>query len=365
MDIDDILYPTIEGGTIPDVIRCRTGLFSLDLALSHAGELGFPLRNIIELYGNEHIGKSSLAYWMAASVREDGRVGIMDTEGALSKDYLRQHFARAGFHGVVKVVDSAKKDKKGNLVPRQHSEMGTELADYLTQNEFNAVILDSIGMWIPPAEAAGDIGDANMGRRAQNIAQLVRRAASHLIVYHTPPKAVILVNHSLQSFGVGGHYSPGGKTKNFARGVALYMYVNDRQFPYGCWQIEVRVEKLRVGGTYKERIGQVFFIPAFGVAPHMTAVMDCFRLKLANRTGGWVRYKEGDEWVVVGRMAELIEAEMEGNTEIFEPFHALLRDYEKQLLEDNDGQEADRGDDDGSDKVQDEGIGDRQGPDES
>ncbi len=319
-------FPTVEEGQIPTVTRINTGLWSFDKAVSNI-ETGMPLRTIIELYGNEHTGKSSLAFFLAARVKKTGRVGIMDTEGALDPNYLETTFGRAGFEGTMKVVDYAKLKKK-EKVQRPHEEMAQELADYLLDDDFNAIIIDSLGMWRPVAEAEGDLGDAIMGRRAKAIAQFARRCASHLIIIDDP-KVVFLVNHRLAGLSTRGHYTPGGKTKSYASNVRLFMYRYDNDFKDGCFQAEIKVEKLRWGGTHKEKKGQVFIIPGVGVAPGMTAMLDCCRLGLATR-GAVVKYKatkSGETvWNSAGRIGTLIDAEREGNMKKFTPFLKILKE---------------------------------------
>jgi RecA/RadA recombinase len=317
--------PTIEAPQLMPVERRKSGLYSVDKAVGHR-EDGLPLRTIVEIYGNEHVGKSSVAQYWGARIREEGKVGIMDTEGALDLDYVKGVFSRAGFKGTVKVVDHAyKKRNSDKLIARPHEVMAQELADYLVDPDYNAIILDSLGMWIPLAEAEGDIGDAIMGRRAKAIAQFSRRCASHLLVAEDP-KAVFIVNHVLANLSSRGHYTPGGKTKGYAANVRLYMWRNEN-FDDGCFQAKMKVEKLRFGGTNKDRVGQVFIIPGVGVAAGMTAVFDCVNLGLAKRESV-VKYKAEKSgevvWNSAGRIGTLIEAERKGDMKKFKPFFKLL-----------------------------------------
>ena len=318
--------PTIEEGQVPTVFRLRTGLWSIDQALRNI-EPGLPLRTIVELYGNPGTGKSSLAYFLAGRIKETGKVGIMDTEGALDPGYLKVAFGRAGFKGIIKVVDYSKLKKK-EKVQRPHEEMAQELADYLLDPDFNAIIIDSLGMWRPVAEVEGDVGDAIMGRRAKAIAQFARRCASHLIIIDEP-KVVFIVNHRLAGMSTRGHYTPGGQTKTYACNARLFMYRYDNEFQDGCFQAEVKVEKLRWGGTHKEKKAQVFIAPGIGVMPGMTAVLDCCRLGLATR-GATVKYKATksgeDVWNSAGRIGTLIDAERAGDMKKFTPFLKLLKE---------------------------------------
>ncbi len=283
------------------------------------------MRTIIEIYGSPGSGKSSLAAFASARVKKTGKVGIMDTEGAIDPDYIETTFGRAGFEGTIKVVDYSKLKKK-EKVQRPHEEMAQELADYLLDPDFNAIIIDSLGGWRPVAEVEGDVGDAIMGRRAKAIAQFVRRCTSHMMIVDEP-KVVFIVNHRLAGMSTRGHYTPGGQTKTYDCAARLFMYRYDNDFKDGCFQAEIKVEKLRWGGTHKEKKAQVFIIPNVGVAPGMTAMLDCCRLGLAKR-GAVVKYKatkSGETvWNSVGRIGTLIDAEREGNMKKFTPFFKLL-----------------------------------------
>jgi len=316
------MLPEIEGD-VPDVFRVRTGLYSVDHTLGLKGKWGFPLRTVVEIYGREHTGKSSLAYYLAGAIRPSGKVGIVDTEGSLDPEYLRIAFGQSGFSGTIKVTDILKKDKG-----RYHNEMVTELADYLIDPDYNAIMLDSVSMYRSKQETEGEVGDANMGKRAQNIANWARRCASHLQVYYNPPKTAIMVNHVFQSLSSRGHYTPGGRVKGHAANFRLYMW-REETFDDGSFLVNVKVEKLRWGGVRRDQIGKVYIIPGLGVSPEMTAVFDCVDLELAKR-GNVVKYKgtkAGEEiWTSAGRISTLLKAAREGDKSKFKPFMKLLQE---------------------------------------
>lgn len=318
-----MILPMMEGFQIPPIARVSTGLWSLDRALGDqtTGIIGMPLRCMCEIYGREHAGKSSLAYYLAGVIRPEGKVHLMDTEGFPDPDYLLSSLAIAGFVGGINVIDAAKESKKKRDA-RLHTEMATELADYLIDEDTNAVIMDSIGMYRSEAEKEGKIGDANMGRRARDITQWSRRAASHLTVHNDPPKIGFMVNHILANLSSRGHYTPGGRGKSHASAFRLYMWRKDNKFDYGAFQAEVKTEKLRWGGTSKEHTGIIFIIPGLGISKGFTALLDCVRLGIANR-GSVI--KIGD--TSMGRIGTLLKAAKEGNEKKFEPFHEALENY--------------------------------------
>lgn len=318
--------PIILETKIPEIVRKTTGLWSVDYALRNprTNQIGMPLSSIIELYGREHSGKSTFGEFLAGSVNPDGRVGIMDTENSIDMDYLPLVFATSGFHGEIYIIPKA--DAKGK--PRHHSIMATELADCLTDERFNAIMLDSVGMYISTAEAEGVIGDANMGRTARDMTQWVKRVASHMVSYPDPAKIAIMINHKKQTLGgMAGSYTPGGRAKSHAAGVRIDMFRKDNKFEYGAFQAKISVQKLRQGGTDRDREGNVFIIPGVGVAKGMTAVMDCLMLEEAKREA-YVKIKSGDEMVSSGfRIGQLVKADLEHDEKPFAPFHEILEGY--------------------------------------
>ena len=318
-----MILPIMEGFQIPEVFRVSTGLWSIDRALGDqtTGAIGMPLRCMMEIYGKEHVGKSSLAYYLAGCVRESGKIHLMDTEGFPDPNYLLSSLVQANFQGSVNVIDAAKESKKKKEA-RLHTEMATELADYLVEEETNAVIMDSLGMYIAEAEKEGKIGDANMGRRARDITQWGRRAMSHLTVHNEPPKLGVMVNHILANLSSRGHYTPGGRGKSHASTFRLYMWRKDNKFDYGAFQAEVKSEKRRWGGTSKEHTGIVFIIPGVGVSRGFTALLDCVRLGLATR-GSVVKIGDKSH----GRIGTLLKAARDQNDKKFEPFYNALEGY--------------------------------------
>jgi RecA/RadA recombinase len=330
VEIEQAMLPEIEG-VVPDVFRIQTGLHSLDSALGFGGDRGFPLRTVVELYGREHVGKSSVAYYLGGAIRPDGKVGIVDTEGSLDPQYLRIAFGQAGFRGTIKVTDFIKQ-VKGEDVGRYHNEQVTELADYLINPEYNAIILDSVSMYRSKQETEGEIGDANMGKRAFNVGQWSRRCASHLMVYHNPPKTALMVNHVFVGMGsTRGHYTPGGRVKGHAANFRLYMW-REETFDDGSFLANVKVEKLRWGGVRRDQQGLVYIIPGLGVSPEMTAIFDAKNLGLVKR-GTHIKYlimKDGKEtWKSAGYLKKLREAAKEGNKKPFKPILKLLEDYKE------------------------------------
>jgi hypothetical protein len=160
-----------------------------------------------------------------------------------------------------------------------------------------------------------------------------------MISYPDPGKICVLVNHQQEPFGMGGPTSPGGRGKEFGANSKMRMYRKDSKFDSGAFLAELKIEKLRWGGTDRERTGRVFIIPGYGIARGITAVLDADALDLVTRSGGWVKYKdESEEFVSTGyRFNALMEEELAGNMEPFEPIFKLLEEHYEGIPADSTG----------------------------
>src|SRR5512138_3514076 len=113
-------------GTYPYITRRRTGIFSLDMALSNRGELGAPLPSIYEVYGYPNSGKSTLCYYLAGKLSRMPEISICYLEMADMK-YLQSAVGMSGFAGNVRVIDIT--DTKGHV--RTHEQMLADMCSDL------------------------------------------------------------------------------------------------------------------------------------------------------------------------------------------------------------------------------------------
>ena len=314
-----------DDSEVADVRRVRTGLYSVDMAHGFQGHRGITLNGIHEFFGRQEVGKSSLAYYLAGCINPEGKVVLIDLENSIDPNYVPMAMSQSGFRGQIKIVNLVER-KKDEVTARPHEKLATEGADLILDPEVSAVVLDSVGLFQPIQEREGEVGEAIMGRRAKAVAQFCRRCETWLAAEALAGryKVVFVVNHVLNVVGGRGHYSPGGDTKNYAFSSRNWMYRVDSQFDDGCFQAEIKLEKLRWGGTHKDRKGIVFIIPGIGVSTEMTAMLDCVRLGIAKR--GTV-VKIGDK--SMGRIGKLIEHAREKNSTKFKAFFDELEAYEE------------------------------------
>lgn len=329
-------------GKYPVLIRKRTGLFSLDMALRSRGELGFPLRTITELYGRPESGKSTLAYYLAGKITESGKISVCDVDKMMDFGYIQRAVGASGFSGDVHIIDAT--DEKGK--PVSHEKMLMNMIIDLREEETGAAIIDSVGAIQPQVELEENesFGQAFMGKRAKLVAQ-VARATSGVLRDKERPSIAIAINHYHAVVGGMGHLTPGGETLKHKATTRILIWTDetlrDSNKNIQGFVIKGLTEKHTFGGKGKKFTYVV--IPDYGVHVGASAMFDCFTYGLAERKA---RVKVGDR--SVGYLnADLMAAAADGNSRKFNVFHEALAEYEEAVMKGDannvdDGQDNDR-----------------------
>ncbi len=166
-----------------DVDAVPTGSISLDIAL---GVGGMPRGRIIEVFGPEASGKTTLAQHIIAEVQKQGGIAaFIDAEHALDPDYARK---------IGVDVD--------NLFISQPDtgEQALEILETLVRsNGVDVVVVDSVAALVPKAEIEGEMGDSHMGLQARLMSQALRKLTGIVSKTHT---VVIFINQIRQKIGV-------------------------------------------------------------------------------------------------------------------------------------------------------------------
>jgi RecA/RadA recombinase len=293
------------------------------MALSNRGDLGAPMRSIYEIYGYPNSGKSTLCYYLSGKLSTTGDIAICDLELA-DMNYLRSAIGMSGYKGTVHMVNMD--GDKGR--PSTHESMMAGMVEYL-EGDAGAVILDSVGAIQPIAEAAGDFGEAFVGKRAKLVAQ-VSRAMSGALRLKKEESAAFVINHTHQIIGGRGHTTAGGETLKYMAAVRIMVWTaetikNTDETDILGFVVKGQVEKLRFGGRGKD-FGY-YIVPGLGVHPGVTAMFDCFDLGLADRSGT-VKI-DGKSLGYLKK--DFLEYALTGKNRKFEPFQELLQQYETTL----------------------------------
>lgn len=322
-------------GEYPDIDHVQTGCFTLDMALSSKSNIGMPTRTIYEISGHEHVGKSTLAYFLCSALKPE-KIILCDVEG-FDKEYVTACLHEAQYSGILHLISPIDEKKKAY---RPHEDMLKETSVAMrTTAGVVACIVDSVGALIPIMEAEGDFGEAFMGRRAKLMAQVSRSFATTMINRDKAAIAVF-VNHQQAILGGQGHTTPGGVTLKHLAACRINVWnketiKNKEEVPIG-YQIQGTVEKLRYGG--KGRKFSVVNLGGKGINRDLTTMFDCFVLGLATRSA---TVKVNDK--SVGFISKLFLDAEEGRHEKFEPFYEAIQDYyygrlaEKKVEDNNDG----------------------------
>ena len=188
-----------------DIEGVSTGSLSLDIAL---GIGGIPRGRVIEVFGPESTGKSTLSYHvMAEAQRSEGEVAYIDAEHALDPGYA----SRCGVdieHLLVSQPDSA--------------EQGLEICEYLVRSgALDIVVVDSVAALVPKSELEGDMGDSHVGLQARLMSQALRKLTSAISRSNT---SVMFINQIREKVGViwgSPETTPGGRALKFYSSVRI------------------------------------------------------------------------------------------------------------------------------------------------
>lgn len=297
---------TIIGDT-PRIGRILTGLHSFDQAFRNAkGDIGFPVGTTTEISGPTFCGKSTLAFGLSGLIAEETKsnIAFADFEG-FDPEFLQTVLEQSKFDGTV------------NIVQNDNDEQTLDgLIDLLKLGEYSVGILDSVGAISPISEISGDLGEANMGRRARLMAQFSRKAM-HLLRFSN--KSLFMINHVHPNLGSMGTTTPGGETLKYLSAVRIRMKRKE-DFPDQSYAIEGKVTKNRFG--YKDRQFHIVMLAGIGIHLGLTAMYDCFLLKLAER-GKTVKIQGKS----LGYLKTFFEEAHKGNNTVFSPFLELINGY--------------------------------------
>ena len=194
-----------EGAALKNIEVRPTGCLALDIAL---GIGGIPKGRIIEIYGPESSGKTTVSLHIIAELQKQGGIAaFIDAEHALDPVYA----ANLG-------VDL------DNLYVSQpdNGEQALDIADYLVDSgAVDLIVVDSVAALTPKAEIEGDMGDSHVGLQARLMSQALRKLAA---ITNKKNACVIFINQLREKIGVmfgNPETTPGGKALKFYASVRL------------------------------------------------------------------------------------------------------------------------------------------------
>ncbi len=284
-----------------------TGALTLDYAL---GIGGIPRGRIIEIYGPESSGKTTLALHMVAEAQKlGGEVAFIDAEHALDAGY-------AGELGVD--ID--------NLIVSQPDtgEQGLDIAESLIRSgAIDLVVIDSVAALVPKAEIDGVIGDVHVGLQARLMSQALRRLAGMI---NKTNSTIIFINQLREKIGVmfgNPEVTPGGRALKFYSSVRLDIRRIETLKENGAMvgnRTRVKVVKNKVAPPFKEAIFDIMY--GKGISKASSILDMAIEFDIIEKAGSWFSYK--DEKLGQGR--ENIKALMENDEKFMLEIETKVRE---------------------------------------
>jgi len=289
-----------------DVETISTGSLSLDIALGG----GIPKGRVVEIYGPESSGKTTVCLHAVAEVQKKGGVAAyVDAEHALDPAYAE----RIG----VKTADLL-------LSQPDNGEQALEVVEALVRsNAVDIIVVDSVAALVPQAEIEGDMGDAHMGLQARLMSQALRKLTG---VISKTKCTVVFVNQLRMKIGVmfgNPETTTGGQALKFYSSVRMDIrrtsQIKSGDTAIGS-HVRVKVVKNKIAPPFREAEFDIMFnqgISAEGDVLDLAAAHE-----VVDKSGAWYEYK--GEKIAQGR--EAAKKYLRDNPKVLETITAQTRE---------------------------------------
>ncbi len=289
-----------------DVDVIPTGCLDLDIAL---GVGGVPRGRIIEVYGPESSGKTTLTLHIVAEAQKlGGMAAFIDAEHALDPQYARKL-------GVD--ID--------NLYVSQPDtgEQALEICEALVRSgAIDIIVIDSVAALVPKAEIDGDMGDSFVGVHARLMSQALRKLAG---IVHKTNCTVVFINQLREKIGVmygNPETTTGGRALKFYASVRLDVRKGEA-LKNGTQTLgnrtKIKVVKNKVAPPF--RIAECDILYGEGISREGSLLDRAVAMDVIHKSGAWFSY--GDQRIGQGR--ENVRQYLKDNPEVFAEIDTIIR----------------------------------------
>ncbi|EJX06433.1 recombinase A [gut metagenome] len=297
--------------SIENVEVIPTGSLTLDAAL---GVGGYPKGRIIEIYGPESSGKTTLAIHAIAEAQKNGGIAaFIDAEHAFDRFYA----ANLGVN-----VDELLISQPDN------GEQALEIADQLIRSSaIDIIVVDSVAALTPKAELEGEMGDNKVGLQARLMSQALRKLTSTISKTNT---TCIFINQLREKIGVmfgNPETTTGGNALKFYASVRLDIRkvttLKDGDQPVGN-QVRVKIMKNKVAPPFRKAEFEITF--GEGISRTAEIVDLGTELGIIKKSGSWFSYNDAK----IGQGRDAVKRILKDNPELAEEIEAQIREALKE-----------------------------------
>jgi recombination protein RecA len=289
-----------------DIEAIPTGALSLDFAL---GVGGMPRGRIIEIYGPESSGKTTLTLSIVAQAQKLGGIAaFVDAEHAMDPDYAK----RLGVN-----IDEL-------LVSQPESgEQALQIVETLVRSSaIDIIVIDSVAALVPKAEIDGEMGDSLPGLQARLMSQALRKLTA---IVSKSKTCVIFINQLREKIGVmfgSPETTPGGKALKFYSSVRLDIRrietIKNGQDAVGN-RVRVKTVKNKCAPPFREAIFDILF--GEGISREGTVLDMAVDLNIVEKAGSWFAY-DGNR---IGQGRDQVRAFLKDNPQLCDAIDKKVR----------------------------------------
>lgn len=289
-----------------DVDAISSGSLAIDVAL---GVGGYPKGRIIEIYGPESSGKTTLALHAIAEVQKSGgKAAFIDAENAIDPNYAKNLGVQ-----IEELI----------LSQPDSGEQALEITEMLIRSDaFDLIVIDSVAALVPLAELSGEMGDSQMGLQARLMSKAMRKLSG--VMNHTNT-TVIFINQLREKIGImfgNPEVTPGGRALKFYSSIRVDVRrgeaIKQGTELFGN-KVNVKIVKNKVAPPFK--IAHIEILYGEGISKTGELIDLGVQYEIIQKNGAWYSYK--DEKIGQGR--ESVRTFLKENPKIMEEVEVEIK----------------------------------------